>query len=180
MNQTLAQLRQEQKAATALPDPKKRRAEFDRLQALIEDAELDEKFEATQAEARADETRKQADRDLRQRNADAFATAGSEVDKAKKRSGEIVDLTRQLSAKIKEQRTAIAGFNRTMSGLDIQEDYGRFAVDWDAALFTLLQFHGMPYGGHAAREEPLTPMTDALDRLAARVAFIKSRSKLPA
>jgi hypothetical protein len=179
MTQTVEQLKQDQKAALATTDKKQARKEFDRLQALIDDAAYEAKFEATQAEARADEARKQADRDLRASNLAAFETAGAEVENSRKRNAEIVEDIRRLDAKLKEQRAALLGFNGILRNLDPAEDYSRHATDWDNGLFGLLQFHGIPRGGHAARDEPLSPMEDSLNRLAARVAFVRARAKLP-
>ena len=177
--QSIEQLKHAQKAAMKMRDPKKARAEYDRLAEELAAAEYEAAYQATQAEAQTDEARKQADIELRQRHLAAIKTAEAETDKGRKRNAEIVEDIRQLKTKIEAQRASLRGYNSTMSGLDDKEDYGRFCTDWDNGLYQLLEFHQMPRGGHAAREEPLAPMTDALDRLASRVAYVKKQTKLP-
>jgi multidrug efflux pump subunit AcrA (membrane-fusion protein) len=172
------QLRQQQKAALLLPDKKQGRAEYDRLAEEIATARYEQAVEATQAEASAEEARKQADIALRQRNAATLEAREASIQKLRTRHTKIVDAIRQLSADIKQQRADMLEFNPAMSGLDGRDDYSRHATDYDNGFYQLLEFHQMPRGGHASREEPVQPMLDALDRLAARIGFVRARAKL--
>ena len=177
--QTIEQLRQAQKAATLLPDRKKAEAEYDRIEGEIRKARRAAAFNATQAERLAEEAREQADRDLRARNAATFETAGSVTEMALKRTAKVADLTRELGGLLDEQRTAIMGLNGTMQAVDPQEDYSRHLTDWFNGALLLFEHHNLRGSGHAAREEPIQPMVDALNRLESRIKFVRGRAKLP-
>jgi hypothetical protein len=84
-----------------------------------------------------------------------------------------------LAADLKEQREALYGFNFAMRELDPREDYSNNLIDWGNGLFEVCEHHGIPRPGMAASVEPVSRMTDALDRLANRIAYVKARAKLP-
>ena len=176
--QTIADLKHAQKATHKITDKKKAKAEWDRFAGLIAEAEHQADYEASQAEVRAEEARRQQDIEFRKENLETFNAVDATIAAMRKENDEIRDDVRRLEARIAKMNNAIPNIGRILGDID-NEDYSRFGIDWNGALASFIAYHRSGRVTHQQEYMVAVPMDEAINRAAGRVAYAKKYAKLP-